>query len=500
MIYFAIVIILMLLATCWLWRKYSHSEALLLVTSVALAFDWSITIGERMRPTMNDAIFISCVTIWTINIFYLRGKLRIQKSVIFVVGSGVLLFGWCAFAWLAHPGNESLAFGGWRSTRLLVHIVYIVLGSQLAFASTSVQKLVIKFLLIGGVLNSVIGIVQTSSGGQYLHGFWTNGRYLGLLSPLPTRQLFSRTKGIRLEPEQFSNRLERASGTTLHSDWFAPYVVLLACLWLGFALQASDSKKRIRYLLGCFICVCGLVASGNRSGFLALAITMIYVVILRPLSLYVTTRSLLRYSLFALVLTSGFLIVASQQEVSLAQRLSGINRSVERIMSVFDFSENQIVNLNGRVALWTFAWEKVTESPATILLGTGSEPTRSDVWNGADSGLYLPIHNVYLFFFYSHGILALLLFLALFYWIIFATFALSKSPGLLGQTATGIHIGSIALAINGIGIDWVSFASTYTAGVFILLSTFVFCKYAIDRETLAFKASEVAKKALAQTI
>ena len=478
MFYFLGLIIGLLLITRHLAKRYSYSDALLLVVSVAIAFDWSITIGERMRPTMNDVVFIVCCIVWAIKLLQTGGHIRLPAVVIRVVLPGVLLFGWAAATWIVHPGNESFLFGGWRSTRLFVHIVYLFLGAQLALASKPIQYKVVHLILYGGILNSVIGFIQTATGGRYLHGFWTNGRYLGLswMPPLPARQLLSRTKGITLEPYQFENRLERASGTTLHSDWFAPYVVLLGCLWLGFALRAKSNRDRLFYLAGSIICMGGLFASSNRSGFVAMAVGLLYIVVIRPIWVFVAARPIVRHGL--LVLVVGGMLAASFSLVGQGSNWVGrLSQAGDRLVSIFDFDTQEVAKLNGRTALWAFAWERVTSSPATLFFGTGDEPTRSDVWNGEDSGLYLPLHNIYLFFFYSHGIFALIFFLALFTVITFATFFLSKWSGLTGQVATGLHISCIALAINGIGVDWISFASTFTAGVFLMLSTYVLCRY-----------------------
>lgn len=474
MIYFAL-LLLLLFSLLFLFRarRYNTIEALLLTVALTLPFDWSVLIGARARPTMNDAVTIFCLVVWSALLLRREGRFITNRRTLywFTILATPLL--WGGLTWVLHPHNESMVLGLWRMTRLFIIAVYILIGAQLAATTTHFQTRFWRWLLFGGLFNAFVGLVQNGSGGQYLHGFWTNGRYLGFLSPLPARQLLTRTGGSSLSGTQLVSRFEQASGTALHADWFAPFMVLLTCLWIGFALRAETRKESLWYSLGAVVCSLGLLASGNRSGFLGLFGGVAFIVMIRPIIAVKTTLLLgklaLITSLIALFLTP-FFFFAEAASISNTPR-SGLTRSINRIRTLFLEGQTDVASLNGRSRLWGFAWESVSESPQTFLLGTGADIERSDVWYGGNNdqtGLSIPVHNTYLFFLYYSGLPALLLFLVSYFLTFLGISQRTNAKGVVGKAAMGMQIGLVALAINSIGIDWISFASTFTAAVYFV--------------------------------
>lgn len=468
MIYLLIVLILMIIAFWLLRYKVTDTEALLIIVSAVMFTEWNVQIGSSARITVYDLLILLCIGVWFKTLIKNKMKIGINDTVILSLILVFLLIFWCCVTWIIHPNNPSIIYAGWKAYRFSIFLIYPILGVQLARTSVNFQKRIFYILLFGGLINGIIGIVQTFSNGRYLSGIYTNHRFLGLFTPLPPRWLISMTGGITFSEEQFTGFVYRGHGTFLDVTWYSPFMVVMVCLWLGFLFHSKTRRELLMSIFGVLICAIAIILSASRGGFIALIVilTILLVFKIRKL-LYVAFRSSIILSVFVLLMApiyfSGLYTPAKYPSVF---------QAVNRLKTTFT-DDTQIQTFNGRFELWGLVLRRWYHSP---IVGTGQEIFASDInWQGSD-GYNVPLHNQFLFFLYHNGLIAAIIFCFIYFVFVLSSLYLAQKNGLDGAVGMGWLLSLIGLSINGIVSDWLGFASTSTGALFFLVGMFVVSK------------------------
>ncbi len=461
------VFLLIIIITFWILKyRFTDTEALLIVVSAVIFTEWNVQIGSSARVTVYDLLILLCIGVWLKSLVENKMKISMNNAVLISLMLIFLLIFWCCVTWIIHPGNPSIIYAGWKAYRLSTFLIYPILGVQLACTNKNFQKKILYILLFGGLINGIIGIVQTFSNGRYLSGIYTNHRFLGLFSPLPRRWLMSMTGGIIFTEEQFAGFAYRGHGTFLDVTWYSPFMLVMVCLWMGFLFHSKTRHEFWMAIFGVSTCIMAIILSATRGGFIALIVVLgVLLVVKLKKVLYITYRS-------SIILFVSFLLVMPIYfgGTHTPTRFFSVFQAVYRLKTTFNNENVQIQTFNGRSELWSLVLRRWYHSP---IVGTGEEIFASDIhWQGSD-GYNVPLHNQFLFFLYYNGLIALMVFCIIYFIFTLSSFYLAKKEGLDGIVGMGWLLSLIGLSINGMVSDWLGFASTSTGALFFLIGMFV---------------------------
>jgi O-antigen ligase len=331
------------------------------------------------------SISLTSIIIWAI--FFIAivrtalapSQIRINKIYLFFPWLLLVIFAIISFS-LGDGNIRGLIQGIWASFRNIELLLIYPIMMQVIRDKNDAIKL-LKYIVYGLSLASIIGVIQTVSGGRLLSGLSANGnhRYLGLFYPTP------------FDPANVSWQLGdlfRAHGPSSAPNMFASIINLAVLICLAFLMNAQlSSKNKIIWISFLFINLLGLVLSMSRTGWVALFLSVLFVFLI--------------YSKFSLKQIAKFILIFSIPAVLGVTAIAMLSDTfLDRIATILNPFES--LEVQGRIEVWNVVIQEIQNKP---LVGWGTDRVNvSKIYLWGDNPPIISPHNLFLSLSYQYGL------------------------------------------------------------------------------------------------
>ena len=326
--------------------------------------------------------------------------------------------------------------GVWVILRLALLPMLFYVGAVVFLTKSDIYQFV-KILACSSALAGLFAVIQTLSGGEFLGGYITNGRYLGLLQMLPP-EVISGVEGNRVAKLYLvRTNFYRGHGTFYDHNGFGAYLAVTASLSWGLFRSAAH-KQRWFWFLVFLAQVLGSIATFSRSSWAAL-LAGVSVAIGIEIFLLNRKRSkswLIRFTLSLIVLLSvpGFIALRTEK---IRQHFVSI------------FNPGEVPEFTWRQMIWNTAFQKIASQP---LVGSGTQDVYTAVNRQGNLTSY-GAHNLLIGIAFELGIIALIIFLFFVLKLFLSGWWCIRYAPLLSDRMVGLGliVAGISFTVAGVG-------------------------------------------------
>jgi len=287
------------------------------------------------------------------------------------------------------PEIEGIAQGIWHlyKNAIALPLLYFVVFASIK--SRRQVKIAAGVLIVATALSSIVGSVQTFSGGRYLTGHGANGnlRYLGILSRYPSEDIFLYSLLARGPSYVPGTDIFRAHGGLTNHINFGAFLSTVLLLTLSLFLYSRSLKNQVLLGVSIILMVGCLLFTFSRAAWVASAASSLLMI-----SLMRKTKTFLFVVMIGLTFLMLVLILLPIVTEILPPFFLGRTTSI--------LTPGQTPEMQGRFAAWRQALRWIEGRP---LLGMGTHKVK-----GTIMGHTVPSsHNIFLDVAYTQGLIAL---------------------------------------------------------------------------------------------
>ena len=412
----------------------SHPRWLVLTLSVSLAFRISVDAALGAIVSLQIVLVTGLLLAF---VFLFLGDRTSRLLSTPLLGLWLLYVTIGTFAVSRGPSVSAGFQGIWALYRLVWSAPLVYLAIYVFLKTPKHVHQAMSWLSFGGLIGSIVAIVQFLTSGRLLSGLTTNLNYLGLFPPLPAETIAAYRDGTARKLYLAGTNLFRAHGTFLDTNGFGVYLATTIFITWGIAVTSQGKSRWFWY--GALLLQGGaLGVTFSRSAWLAVVVGIAAITLWKFRYTLKSQRFLLniaRSGIVALILISIVMV----RIPTIADHFSTI------------FSPQEVSEVKWRQIIWNYALEKVKQEP---FLGTGKTMIPSDEANIPGRAESYSSHSLLIDIMYQRGFISFFIYMG--FWILFFVYGFKLlNSNKYAQNGENLILGLLAAGgaffVSGVG-------------------------------------------------